>query len=99
MYHNLTQQYTHSDSINKITICGGNMHLYAQPNIVERSRNHFAAETQQCILCVVVVVVVVVVAVELRVTVNYIKILSVAQKCVYVKFLSLETIQIICTSV
>jgi hypothetical protein len=38
------------------------------------------------------------VVVELHVTVNYIKILSVAQQCFYGKFVSPTTIQIIRTS-
>jgi len=61
-----------------------------------RSRNHFAVETQW-ILCVVVVVVVVVV--ELRATVNYIKILIIAQKCFYGKIITPATMGIIRSSV
>jgi hypothetical protein len=34
----------------------------------------------------------------LRVTVNYKKVLSVAQQCFYSKFMSLATVQIICVS-
>ena len=57
--------------------------MYVKRKNVVRSRNHFAVETQQRILCVVVVVVV-----ELRATVNYIKILSAAQQCFYGKIIT-----------
>ena len=45
-------------------------------NTAERSPNHFAVETKQYILCVVV---------DLHVTVN--QTLSVAQQCLYGKFM------------
>jgi hypothetical protein len=56
--------------------------MYVLRRIVARSRNNYVVKTQQCIMCVCVVVVVAVAVldvVELHVTVNYIKILSVAQ--------------------
>jgi hypothetical protein len=58
--------------------------MYVKRTNVVRSHNHFAVETQQCILCVVVVVVVV----ELRATVNYIKMVSAAQQCFYGKIIT-----------
>jgi hypothetical protein len=54
------------------------------------SRNHFAVETQQCILCVVV---------QLRATVNYIKTLSAAQQCFYGKIITPANMGIIRSSV
>jgi hypothetical protein len=63
---------------------------YIQRNMVELSRKHFAVDTTMHFLCVVVD--------DLNVTVNYIKILSVAQQCFYCKFKSLATRQIIQTN-
>ena len=64
--------------------------MYVKRKNVMRSRNHFAVETQW-ILCVVVV--------ELRATVNYIKILIIAQKCFYGKIITPATMGIIRSSV
>ena len=53
------------------------VHLY-NVNTVVCMCNHSAVKRQQCILC----------AVELHVTVNYIKILSVTQQCCHGKFVN-----------
>ena len=63
--------------------------MYVKRKNVVRSRYHFAVETQQCILCVV----------ELRATVNYIKILGATQQCFYRKIITPANMGIIRSSV
>ena len=55
-----------------------------------RPRNHFAVETQQCILYVAVSAVII----ELHVTLKH-TIYSAAKQCFYSRFISLATINII----
>jgi hypothetical protein len=70
------------------------MHIYN--SILAPSRNRYAIETQQRILCVCVCVVVVVV--KLYVTLKYTKILSVARRRCYSKVLSPATVLVTLTS-
>jgi hypothetical protein len=66
---------------------------YVQHNIMARPRNHFAVETQQCILYIPVSVVVI----DLHVTVKY-TINSAAKQCFHCRFMSPAIMHIICTT-